>query len=416
VAGALRGGAQQVTAVEIDPAIISFGRRYHPERPYDSSRVKVVTDDARSYFATSGEKFDLIVFGLLDSHTTTSLTNARLDHYVYTRESLSRARELLADGGVMFLSFDATRDFIADRMSRCLEEVFGERPLAFRVPPSVTGWGGTIFVAGNQERIAEQLAHNDRLQAQIAQWQAENPLTLAHDTRVATDDWPYIYLPTPSVPALYFLLALLLAGLVAYGCLQTETRTTLTAWKGAEWHFFLMGAAFLLLEVQNISKASVALGNTWLVNAVIISGIMVMILLSNLVAAKFPRLPQTAAAIGLLASCLGLYFVDLAWFGGLPFFAKAAAVGIIATLPMFFSGLIFIDSFAQAKEKDAALGANLLGSLVGGLLQTVTFVTGISALLLIVTTLYCLALLCKSRSWAKIAQSDGCRQADYSAV
>ncbi|HLQ46543.1 MAG TPA: hypothetical protein VK137_17500, partial [Planctomycetaceae bacterium] len=88
VAGALRGGAKHVTAVEIDPAIIDFGRRFHPEHPYDSPSVQVVNDDARSYFATSQEKYDLIIFGLLDSHTTTSLTNARLDHYVYTRESL----------------------------------------------------------------------------------------------------------------------------------------------------------------------------------------------------------------------------------------------------------------------------------------------------------------------------------------
>ena len=32
---------------------------------------------------------------------------------------------------------------------------------------------------------------------------------------------------------------------------------------------FFMGAAFLLLEVQNISKASVVLGNTWVVSAVV---------------------------------------------------------------------------------------------------------------------------------------------------
>ena len=32
-AAALRNGANEVTAVEIDPVIIDFGRRYHPERP-----------------------------------------------------------------------------------------------------------------------------------------------------------------------------------------------------------------------------------------------------------------------------------------------------------------------------------------------------------------------------------------------
>ena len=54
------------------------------------------------------------------------------------------------------------------------------------------------------------------------------------------------------------------------------------AWAGSNWHFFFLGAAFLLLEVQNISKSSVVLGNTWQVNAVIVSGVLVMILLANL--------------------------------------------------------------------------------------------------------------------------------------
>ena len=56
----------------------------------------LVNDDARSFFATCRERYDVISFGLLDSHTTTAMTNARLDHYVYTRESIARAKSLLA--------------------------------------------------------------------------------------------------------------------------------------------------------------------------------------------------------------------------------------------------------------------------------------------------------------------------------
>ena len=119
-AGALRHGVEQVTAVEIDQEIIELGRRHHPERPYDSPRVTLVNDDARSFFATSKDRFDVIVFGLLDSHTTTAMTNARLDHYVYTKESLQHARSLLAEGGVMVLSFEARKPYIADRMERAL--------------------------------------------------------------------------------------------------------------------------------------------------------------------------------------------------------------------------------------------------------------------------------------------------------
>jgi hypothetical protein len=64
---------------------------------------------------------------------------------------------------------------------------------------------------------------------------------------------------------------------------------------------------------------------------------------------------------------------------------------------MLFSGIIFIRSFANAAEKDEALGANMVGSLMGALIQSITFVVGIKALLLIVAGLYSLSLLAKPR-------------------
>ena len=99
VAAALRNGAQQVTAVEIDPLILKLGRQLHFEKPYDSPRVTVVVDDARSYIQNSHEQFDLIVFSLLDSHTTSSnFSNIRIDNYVYTVEAMTAATEAAAAG------------------------------------------------------------------------------------------------------------------------------------------------------------------------------------------------------------------------------------------------------------------------------------------------------------------------------
>ena len=394
VAGALRGGARHVTAVEIDPAIVAMGRAHHAERPYDSRNVRVVVDDARSFFATTPEKYDLIIFGLLDSHTTTAMTNARLDHYVYTRESLVRARELLAEGGVMVLSFEAFKPYIADRMDRALTEVFGHRPLAFRVPDSRAGWGGTLFVTGDPREVQSALARNERLARQVARWQAQYPLALGHTTEVTTDDWPYVYLEDRRIPTLYYLLAVLLLGLLGYARSRlAEPALGFARWGRSHWHFFFLGAAFMLLEVQNISKASVVLGNTWQVNAVIVSGILCMILLSNLIVAFRPRLPQGPVVLGLIGSCVALYFFDLSRLAFLPYATKAVLVGALTTLPMLFSGIIFINSFAGVERKDQALGANLLGALVGGLLQSVTFIIGIKALLLVVAGLYLLAML-----------------------
>lgn len=220
-----------------------------------------------------------------------------------------------------------------------------------------------------------------------------NPLSLPHTAKVATDDWPYIYLATPSIPALYYLLAGLIFLILVRSYRQWGASGLVARWGRSHWHFFFLGAAFLLLEVQNISKASVALGNTWQVNAVIVSGVLAMTLLANLLAHRFPTIPLGVVYAALVGTCLALYFVDLAQFAFLPYATKALVVGGLTALPVLFSGIVFIRSFAVAVGKDEALGANLIGALVGALLQSVTFVIGIKALLLIVAGFYCLSLL-----------------------
>lgn len=394
-AGGLRHGVPEITAVEIDPAIISLGRSYHPERPYTSPAVQMVNDDARSFFATSDKRFDVIAFGLLDSHTTTAMTNARLDHYVYTRESIGRAKSLLAPGGIMVLSFWVEKPYIADRMATVLRDTFGEEPISFRIPPTGYGRGGVMFVSGDLVTARKQIAQNQRLAAFLDLLQRVSPLSLSYTTKVATDDWPYIYLETPSIPVLYYLLAGLMFLILFRSYKRWGASGLVARWGRSHWHFFFLGAAFLLLEVQSISKASVVLGNTWQVNAVIVSGVLAMILLANLLVHRFPKIPLGVAYVVLIGICLALYFVDLAQFAFLPYATKALIVGSLTTLPMLFSGIIFIRSFATVVGKAEALGANMIGALVGALLQSVTFVTGIKALLLIVAGLYCLSWLTK---------------------
>ena len=136
-----------------------------------------------------------------------------------------------------------------------------------------------------------------------------------------------------------------------------------------------------------------------------------MALLANWLAHSVPQLPVRAAYAALIGVCVALYFVDLARLAGLPYAGKALVVGGLTSLPVLFSGIIFIRSFAVAAEKDSALGANLIGALVGALLQSVTFVTGIKALLLIVTALYLLSLLSVSGSlraaWSAVGPAAG---------
>jgi spermidine synthase len=392
VAGLLRTGAQRVTAVDIDPEILSLGRRFHPQRPYQSDRVETFNTDARSFFARTGQKYDLIALGFLDSHTTTSLTNARLDHYVYTEESFAQVKSLLNEGGIVTVLLSPLRPFVADRIAVELRDVFGEEPLTF-VQDATFGSGIILFVAGDLETARARIASVPLLE-QLTDQTWASPASLTYTTPPATDDWPYLYLDHPRIPLLFVLLAGLLGLLVIYAERTLDLPSTMNprSWGRDGWHFFFLGAAFLLLEVQNISKASVVLGNTWLVNAVIITGVLAMVLIANAIVIRWPRIPVAPVFGALIATVLALYFVDLARFAFMDPIPKAVLVGGLTTLPMVFSGIVFARAFAAATHKDHALGANLLGALVGAILQSLSFLLGIKALLLVVAVFYVAAM------------------------
>jgi hypothetical protein len=148
-----------------------------------------------------------------------------------------------------------------------------------------------------------------------------------------------------------------------------------------------------LLEVQTVSRATLLFGMTWMVNAIIISAMLVMILLANLVAWRWPRLTEWVVITGLGVTVLALALVPLDSFNSLTGATKLIAASGFLTAPAFFAGLIFIRSFALCADKARALGSNLIGALVGGLLESVSFVTGIRALVVLVGIFYLFAIL-----------------------
>src|SRR4029077_6281212 len=156
VAAALRNGAGRVIAVEIDPLILKLGRELHFEHPYQDPRTHVVLDDARSYIQNSHDQFDLIVFSLLDSHTTTShFTNIRIDNYVYTREALQRAKRLLKPDGLFVVKFQVDTPWIAGRLFNLMQDGFGQDPIQFQSDIGGYDVSGRFFVAGSRERLAQ---------------------------------------------------------------------------------------------------------------------------------------------------------------------------------------------------------------------------------------------------------------------
>jgi hypothetical protein len=400
-AAALRHGAKEVDAVEIDPAIYALGRKLHPERPYDSPHVHVHVDDARAFFKRATGPYDVIWFGWLDSVTLgSSYNNLRLDHYVYTRESLREAMRLLADDGVVMLSYAAERTWLADRLVGMAREVFGSEPVAYVVTdvPRQCGGGGNLAIICGKKPITLDAVADPMLRSYLR----SKIIRLPGTTRATTDDWPYLYLQSAKIPRLHLVTSLAILGAVALGLWRTSREA-----RGADWHFFALGAAFLLLEVQTVSRATLVFGMTWAVNAIVITAVLVMALLANLVTLRWPRMPGWIAPVGLGLSVAALALVPLASFNDLGFAARLPAAGAFLTAPVFFAGLIFIRSFAASEDKARALGSNLIGALVGGLLESLSFVTGLRALVLLVGAFYAAALWLRSHPISTRRTSSG---------
>jgi len=163
--------------------------------------------------------------------------------------------------------------------------------------------------------------------------------------------------------------------------------------RGIDWHFFALGAAFLLLEVQTVSRAMLLFGMTWQVNAIVISTVLVMILLANGLVGRWARIPRWFSASGLGLTLVLLAMVPLDWFNTVPLAGKVVAASGFLTAPVFFGGVLFIRSFANCADKPRALGSNLIGALVGGLLESVSFITGMRLLVILAALWYALALL-----------------------
>src|SRR2546422_8974397 len=384
VAGALRNGSRAVDAVEIDPAILEIGRREHPERPYDSPRVSIYVTDARRFLKRSTARYDLILFGLLDSHTQFSdYSNMRIDNFVYTEQSFREAMQHLNPNGIVFVKFQVDRPWMAVRIAEMLRGVFGKPAVVFR---TATGYGAnaTCFVISSGNRVEDALAADPRL----AQFVRKTARALdSGRIPITTDDWPYLYQQGRWIPRTYYSVGLLVLVIAA----GLYSQITAAARRLPSLFFFAMGAGFLLLETQLVSRLALFFGTVWQVNGIVISALLLALLLANLIVEyRNNVLRRSWALIGLLSGLAIAYWVPFNRIPLSPNLTGLIAAGVFA-IPVIFAGTLFALEFRIVDSPSAALGANMLGAVAGGLMENLSLLFGLRALLLIAIGVYCLA-------------------------
>jgi spermidine synthase len=387
VAAALRHGAEHVDAVEIDPLIYSIGKRLHPEHPYDSPKVHVVINDARNFLRQNHEKYDFIVFGLLDSHTEFSgYSNVRVDNYVYTEESFRDARRLLNPEGILALKFEVRSPWtwMGQRFYTMLGGIFGRIPVTYYVPATGFHKGlfeGTVFLESNSQLLWDRAA-GPELSEFVKSHPAAFPLSSTGAPAPTTDDWPYVYHKNHSIPRTYLTVSVVLLFMTFL-----MVRPYFAAREGSTWLFFLLGAGFLLMETQLVSRLALYFGTTWLVNSIALSGILAVLLLSNFYVKLRPPGDLGVYYVLLCAALVANYLIPWTSVPG-----SATAVGTLLCVaycvPVFFAGIIFTESFRRSGGRSHVFGANMLGAVAGGLAQNLSFIVGMKALLIIAAVIY----------------------------
>ena len=382
VAGALAEGAQHVDAVEIDPLIYHLGTTLNSDQPYASPRVSVHVNDGRAFLSQSTKKYDLILFALPDSLTLVSgQSSLRLESYLFTLQAMQAARaHLVASHGVFAMYNYYRTTWLRDRLANTLAIAYGHRPCASSV-------GRT-----GQQLSVLTISVNPQAVRCTQTWHRP-----AHVLPPSTDDHPFVYLAGNSIPSFYLItLALILLASVLLVRVGAGPYRRMAGYAD----LFCMGAAFLLLETKSVVQFALLFGTTWFVNALVFAGVLLAVYaaveVSRRVVVKRPALLYVA----LLAALAVAWIVpqeSLLTLGLVPRFAVAV---LIAFTPIFLANLVFAQRFRAVGDSAVAFAANLLGAMVGGILEYLSLITGYRALLLVIAALYGAAFLTGRRHLA----------------
>lgn len=391
VAAALAHGVNHIDAVEIDPRIVELGQKYHPENPYNDPRVDIFIDDARSYLEKNDTRYDLIIFALPDSLVlASSMSNLRLESFLFTQEAFQSVKEHLTPDGLFVLYNYYRFDWLVDKISSMLQEVFGSQPIYHRYLESqYTEFGFATIYAGPKASEVDMTKTGFTRSPGV------------HFTP-ATDNWPFLYLKEPTLPIFY---SLGLAFVLLTSFLYIWKLSPRGAISEHGLPFFFMGCAFTLLEAKSIVQFLLLFGSTWLVNSLVFFAILLVVLIANWLVMRY--------------SFSRLWIIFVLLFGSLALniviplrsilFSNPALRYLIAAIllfsPIFFANLIYSSMFRGTDKANVAFGANLLGTMFGGATEYLALYMGYQNLVLLAGAFYFLALYLTYRRQTRVTRA-----------
>jgi spermidine synthase len=111
---------RHIDYVELDPNLISMGRRYLPSEAtvsLDDPRVEIIPLDGRRFVQQGKKQYDVIILHLPDP------TTAQLNR-CYTQEFFAEVAAILREGGIFYLSVHSSEDVIGHTLAQFLSSIY----------------------------------------------------------------------------------------------------------------------------------------------------------------------------------------------------------------------------------------------------------------------------------------------------
>jgi hypothetical protein len=361
---ALAGGAENVTAIELNPLVVSAVKRFEGQSGniYSNDKVELLIDDGRRYISSTAEKYDVIVLKLVDSWAAQLAGGYALsENYLYTVEAFQQYfRHLDKDNGGMLVmtrwNFELPRlmplivDSLVKETGKSRESVaehvmvvedrpglyFGRSEDNQKYYPVMVMVKSTPFVnaevtmvkekaEGNQAEITilaanyvttpfDKLFNNDN-----AVYNEYFSTTVASNPTIPTDDSPFYFareqIPKQMIILLITVMAIsgLLSALLIYHARKTSVRFNSRSSFHVLFAIFI-GVGFMILEVTFIQKFLLLLGTPIMALTVILFSILLSSGIGSYVSGKiFSKRPHKSvlASIPVLAGIIIIYFIYL---------------------------------------------------------------------------------------------------------
>ena len=193
----LRYGVGEVTYVEIDPLIITAGRRFLPENLADA-RIKTVATDGRRFVQQTGGRYDVVIVDVPDPSTS------QLNRF-YTAEFYAEVRRILTPGGVLAFALGHYENYVSPGLARLLASAHRTLRLSFGQVRMIPG-GRVFFLASDgplfldiaarleQRGLATRLVNRHYLDAMLAPDRlADLDRAVAQPAEINTDFSPALY-------------------------------------------------------------------------------------------------------------------------------------------------------------------------------------------------------------------------------